>query len=266
MTEKNGFLPLEGAKLYYETVGEGFPIVFIHGLSIDRRMWNPQLEYFSKAYQVIRYDVRGFGKSTFEGEAQAHLAADDLRDLLDHLQIEKAHIIGLSMGGNIALSFAATYPERVSKLVAADADVQGFTDYTPEFREVLGGVFKIGAEAGGMKAKLAWAKNPLLQPTVLNEHTKLIELMIKEYSGVHLTNPKFLPTSAPPTAQVLDKIKASTLVIVGEKDIADFQRMADFIHQNVSNSQKQIILGAGHMPNLEQPEAFNKALGIFLAS
>jgi pimeloyl-ACP methyl ester carboxylesterase len=264
MTEKNNFLALEGVKLYYETIGEGFPIVFIHGLSVDCRMWNPQIEYFAKDYQVIRYDVRGFGKSVFEGDAHAHIAADDLRDLLDHLEIKKAHIVGLSMGGNIALSFAATYPERVEKLVSADADVQGFTEYTPEFRQVLGDVFKIGASAGGLKAKLAWAKNPLLQPTVQNEHTKIIETMIRDYSGAHLTNPKFLPTSKLPTAQILDKIKANTLVVVGEKDITDFQRMADFIHQSIAHSQKEIIKNAGHMPNLEKPEAFNEVLGRFL--
>lgn len=264
MTIENGFLTLKGVDLYYEIAGEGFPLVFIHGLSIDCRMWNPQFEHFASDYQVIRYDVRGFGKSLFKGEAHEHIAADDLRDLLDHLKIEKAHIVGLSMGGNIALSFAATYPERVSKLVAADADVQGFTEYTPEFRQLLGGIFKIGAEQGILKAKLAWAKNTLLQPVVLNEHTQFMEVMIKDYSGAHFSNPKFLPISKPPTAQILDRIKASTLVLVGEKDITDFQRMADFIHQKVLNSKKEIILNAGHMCNLEQPEAFNEKLGKFL--
>lgn len=260
---KEDFLNLEGAKLHYQIKGAGFPLVFVHGLSVDKRMWTPQVDFFAQHFQVISYDVRGFGKSHFTGEAHPHIAADDLKALLEHLGHSKVNLVGLSMGGNIALSFAEKYPESVHKLVAADSDVQGFDNYTDEFKQLLGTVFKIGAEKGGLKAKLAWAKNSLLQPAVQNEHTALMEIMIKDYSGIHLTHPKLLPAAVPPTVQLLDKITAPTCVIVGEKDIEDFQRMADFLVKNIAKVEKKIIKNAGHLSNLEQPEAFNAVLQAF---
>lgn len=95
---KEDFLTLNGAKLHYQIKGAGFPLVFVHGLSVDKRMWTPQVEFFAQHFQVISYDVRGFGKSHFTGEAQPHIAADDLKALLEHLGHSKIHLVGLSMG------------------------------------------------------------------------------------------------------------------------------------------------------------------------
>ncbi|MCU0444716.1 MAG: alpha/beta hydrolase [Microscillaceae bacterium] len=257
------FVEINGAKIYYQTlgIGNGFPIVFIHGLANDCRVWQPQFEAFSSYFKPIVYDVRGFGQST---PAEPHLAADDLKALLDELQIAQAHIIGVSMGGNIALNFAQCYPERVAKLVAVDADVYGFDDYTAEFKQLFREVYELGKTKGALPAKLHWARSPLLQPKIINEYTPLIAQMIKEYSGIHLTDPKLLPGANPPTASRLIEIKAPTLVIVGENDLQDFQRIADLLVQKIPNAQKIVILQAGHQPNLEAPETFNELVIEFL--
>lgn len=260
------YLNLKGAKLFYEDRGDKFPIVFIHGLGIDHRMWQAQIAYFSKHFRVIAYDVRGFGKSTFEKSPEAHVAADDLKALLEHLGLVKAHIVGLSMGGNIALSFAQKYPNKVEKLVVVSSDIQGFDNYTDELKAVFGDVFQTGAKEGALKAKLKWAKNPLLQPyNNTPEIESLMATMLKEYSGVHFTNPHLLPGANPPTIERLSEIKADTLIVVGDKDQEDFHRMADLMLEEIPKSRKLVIPQAGHLPNLEQSEDFNRDLLDYLA-
>ncbi len=259
------FVEVEGAKLYYEMDGEGFPVVLIHGLALDCRMWDAQFADFADDFKAIRYDVRGFGKSSFAGEPKPHIAAADLKALLDHLEIEKAHLVGLSMGGNIALSFAQTYPERVAKLVSVDADVHGFDNYTEALKELFGEVYQIGASKGALKAKLTWARSSLLQPAHENPYTKALETMIKDYSGLHFTNPKLLPGSKPPTVEGLHQIQAETMIIVGERDTEDFHRIADLLVEKIPNvKEKIVIMNAGHMPNLEHPEGFNRTVKDFL--
>jgi 3-oxoadipate enol-lactonase len=257
------FCEVNGAKIYYQTIGigSGFPVVFIHGLANDLRVWQPQLAAFSRYFKPLVYDVRGFGQSS---PAEAHFAADDLKALLDRLKILQAHVVGVSMGGNIALNFAQCYPERIAKLVAVDADVYGFDNYTEEFKQLFKETYALGKTKGALKAKLHWARSPLLQPKVWNENTQLIAQMIKEYSGIHFTDPKLLPGANPPTASRLAEIQAETLVIVGENDIEDFQRMANLLVQSIPKAQKLVISQAGHQPNLETPEVFNELVIKFL--
>jgi 3-oxoadipate enol-lactonase len=257
------FAEVNGTKIYYQTIniGSGFPVVFIHGLANDLRVWQPQFEAFSQYFKPLVYDVRGFGQSV---PAEPHLAADDLKALLDDLKISQAHIIGVSMGGNIALNFAQCYPQMVARLVAVDADVYGFTHYTDEFKQLFQEVYELGRTKGALKAKLHWARSPLLQPKVLNENTPLIAQMIKEYSGIHFTDPKLLPGANPPTARRLAEIQAETLIIVGENDIEDFQRMANLLVQTIPKAKKVVISQAGHQPNLETPEVFNELVIKFL--
>ncbi|MEO1652456.1 MAG: alpha/beta hydrolase [Bacteroidota bacterium] len=258
------FLEREVAKLAYVDIGEGTPLLLVHGLGLDLRMWTAQMNYFQSKYRVIAYDVRGFGKSAFGGDPQAHLAIEDLKALVDHLALEKIYLVGLSMGGNIVISFAAHYPELVEKLVVVDGDIQGFDNYTLEFKGLLKSVFEMGKSKGPLAAKLAWARNELLQPYQLSEATRLLEVMLKEYSGLHLTDPKLLPGTNPPSLTMLDKVQSPTLIVVGEKDIVDFHRMADQAVSQIAQARKVEIPACGHMPPLERPPEFNKVLTEFL--
>jgi len=104
----SGFAEVNGTRLYYEVMGFGQPLILIHGYTLDTRMWDDQIAAFAQNYQVIRYLLRGFGKSGLPtGESYAHL--QDLKALLEHLGIDQAHILGLSLGGAIAIDFAITY-------------------------------------------------------------------------------------------------------------------------------------------------------------
>jgi|GEM_PF-7008155 len=122
----NGVLAYNNGHLYYETVGSGAgdPIVFVHGFTLDRRMWQPQVGHFSKNHQVVTYDARGFGKSSLPGESYSHTT--DLHALFNHVGIQQAHVVGLSMGGRIATNFTLAYPNLVKSLTLMDAALDGY--------------------------------------------------------------------------------------------------------------------------------------------
>jgi pimeloyl-ACP methyl ester carboxylesterase len=101
----SGYAEVNGTRLYYETAGAGHPLVLIHGYTLDSRMWDDQFETLSKKYRVLRYDLRGFGKSAYPSPDKSYCHTEDLRALLDYLKISKAYVMGLSMGGGIAVEF-----------------------------------------------------------------------------------------------------------------------------------------------------------------
>src|SRR5260370_25285974 len=121
---QTGFVETNGTKLYYEMMGEGHPLVLIHGGYMDRRMWDDQLAVFAQHYRVIRYDVRGFGKSELPQVPYAD--RQDLAALLAFLGIEKPYLLGLSLGGVIALDFTLDYPDMVEALILFGSPIPGF--------------------------------------------------------------------------------------------------------------------------------------------
>jgi len=119
-----GAASVNGTQLYYETLGEGHPLVLIHGGYMDRRMWDDQFHAFAKHYRVIRYDVRGFGKSELPPVPYAD--RQDLFDLLNYLGVEKTYLLGLSLGGIIAIDFTLEHPTMVDALILVGSPVPGF--------------------------------------------------------------------------------------------------------------------------------------------
>ncbi len=104
------FVETDGARLYVETAGSGFPLVLVHGFSLDTRMWDDQFEHLAQDYHVIRYDMRGFGQSSLPTQ-ESYPHGEDLHALLVHLSVEAAYLVGQSMGGECVVDFALTYPE-----------------------------------------------------------------------------------------------------------------------------------------------------------
>ncbi|MCS6968588.1 MAG: alpha/beta hydrolase [Cytophagales bacterium] len=265
--EKGKILQLGNEQIYYEEAGKGEPVVLIHGFTLDARMWEPQWKAFSKRYRVIRYDVRGFGRSS--RATGPHDPATDLLALLHHLKIEKAHLVGLSMGANIALNFAVRYPQHVLKIVAADPNVDGFNNYTPELFGAFGQVFGAVAQKGWNETtQNLWLGTPLLRlqnPNAAASYQRLLEEMVRSYNGMQFINPSNAPQyGQPPTLERLNELKVPTLVLVGEKDEESIHRIANQIAQRVVGAQQTIILQAGHLSNLDQPKRFNSAVMQFL--
>src|SRR5437016_14584838 len=124
------YLPVRGGNLYYETAGEGPPLVLIHAGFLDSRMWDNQFQLFSKDARVIRYDVRGYGRSSRPNEEYSD--AEDLLALLQHINIESASILGVSNGGRIALDFVSVHPSMVNSLILVSPGISGYKSSGPE--------------------------------------------------------------------------------------------------------------------------------------
>ena len=253
-----------GIATFYEDSGRGPPVVLVHGHSVDLRLWDLQAPALVKGgYRVIRYDVRGHGRSATppSGYTWQNYALD-LRDLLDGLTVEApAHVVGLSMGGGIALQFALDFPERVSSLVLVDSALPGF-DYSPEFAGAIEElVAAVRAEGPRAAFERLWLTHPLFDGVRrFPERFELLRTMVLAYAAADYFDET---PHAPPARQTVDRlaeVQAPTLVLVGELDIPDFQIIAEVLAGNIAGARLQVIADSGHIPPLEQPQAFNQAL------
>ena len=156
-------LRVPGAELYYEVTGNGVPVVLVHGLALDARMWDEQVPALSDIATVIRYDARGFGRSLRHDRDGAYTHADDLWLLVDHLGIETVVLVGLSMGGRIVVEAALRAPKRVRALVLLDAVLDG-VPWDPESERGMQAI-ESGLRSGGLAAaKAAWLRHGFFAP------------------------------------------------------------------------------------------------------
>jgi 3-oxoadipate enol-lactonase len=257
--QKNTFADINGLKINYQEAGSGEAVIFIHGMSLDNRFWDKQWKIFSESFRVIRYDVRGFGQST--RVTATHNPTEDLLALMDLLKIEKATLIGHSMGGNIALNMAIRYPERIKKIIAVDAIIDGFANRTPELNQIFKTVIDTTREKGWQAAKKIWLASPLFKLYTADRNSEaLIQKIVSEYHGDHFYNRAWAPGfGEPSTAAALTNIKAPVLIITGEKDERTLLLVADMLHDKIIINKKIVFSGAGHFPNLDKPGEFNKA-------
>lgn len=222
---RHGFARVSNAKLYYEIAGEGRALILIHGGNMDRRMWDQQFASFAESYKVIRYDVRGFGKSDRQVKAFAH--SQDLYDLMKFLRIKQANVVGLSMGGGIAADFAITHPEMIENLILVCPGVNGFNISSD------GGAYSIAIieaarDEGYAKATEMWLKSPYMIPAM--EHPDLrAKLRQLSLDNAHnwLANFVWSRDLKPSTREKLPEIKARTLLIVGNRDVPNMLKLID---------------------------------------
>lgn len=256
----SGLAGVNGTRLYYELAGAqaSESVVLIHGFSLDTRMWDDQFEVFAERYRVLRYDARGFGRSALPSSPYLHV--DDVLALLKHLQLTPAHLIGLSMGGGLALDFALVYPEATRSLTLVDAALGGFA-WTKDW-----GVYGALARADGVAAaKRAWLLDELFAPA--NEHPGVaarLAQMVADYSGYHWVAHDLGRWADLPPHRPLEQLRTPTLVLVGERDLPDFQHIGQTIAARAPNARQVMLAGAGHMSNMEAPDQFNEAVLSFL--
>jgi 3-oxoadipate enol-lactonase len=252
----------DGGWLHYATAGEGDPVVFIHGFGLDLSMWDPQWQAFAQRHHAIRYDMRGYGGSSLPEGPYSHVA--DLLALIDSLGAGPVHLVGLSLGGRVALRVAAQHPEAVRSLTLADPALDGHVwtnDWLQRWRAMTE-----AAKRGDLSlAKKLWWEHIVFAPA--NTQPPLadsLRVMIDRYSGWHLRYPD--PGAAPqtPIAQMLPSISIPTLVMVGELDLPDFQAIAQRLGKELPQVELQTIAGSGHMSNMEAPRVFNDLVLEFL--
>lgn len=249
-------LAFNNGQIYYEIVGSGEPIVFVHGFTLDHTMWQPQVEFFSKGYHVVTYDARGFGKSSLPEGPYDH--TDDLHALLDHLGIDQAHFVGLSMGARIATNFALAYPDTVRSLTLMDPALDGYKS------EVDWNVY--AKEEGLERAKENWLNHELF--TVTQKRPEIVAALrstVENYSGWHWLHHDPQNPSNTHARDHLHQITRPTLIVVGEGDLTYFHNIAAVLAVGISGARKVIVPNAGHMVNMEAPDEINSLLDDFIS-
>ena len=245
--------------LHYEIRGKGEPVVLIHGGLVDSRMWDAQVGEFEKHFQVIRYDLRGFGKSPGSAEPVSHI--DDLRTLLQSLKIGKANIIGLSLGGMIAIDFALEHPEMVNKLILAGSALRGFVYKPVDNRDPI---YEAAREGDIDKAVDLWMNDSVfLTARAHPDVEKKMRDMLRENSEAWTASPKTIWPKQP-TIERLSEIHLPTLIIVGDKDNENIVVIADVLKEKIARSHKQVMANTGHHMNMENPQQFNEIVLQFL--
>ena len=257
------FADVNGTRLHYQVAGEGAPVVFIHGLGLDLRMWDDQFQIFTARYRVIRYDLRGFGKSAPQTD-ERFLHAEDLHALLGFLDVPKPNVIGLSLGGTIALQYALLYPDGLFSLILVDSALDGF-DWSNEWEDAYSAIRERAAQAGASAANQMWLEHDLFGPAREQPDCRSrLAQMVGESSGWTWTNKSSARGIRPPSAERLGDIHVPALVIVGERDLPDFQRIADILAAGIPGAHKVVMKGVGHMSNMEGPGEFNRIVMGFL--
>ncbi|MCX7783915.1 MAG: alpha/beta hydrolase, partial [Meiothermus sp.] len=259
---KDAFARVNGTRLRFELRGQGAPLVLVHGFTLSFEMWEPQIEAMSAQFQVLRYDLRGFGKSDPpDGTPYRH--AEDLAALLDHLELASAHILGCSMGGGIAVDFALTFPERVRSLVLFDSALGGFS-YSHQFMAATTALYARGKADGVEAARQLWLEHPMFTPVMASAAADRFHAIVGAYSGWHWVNTDCTRRYETPAAHRLGEIRAPTLVLVGELDVSDMRAIANTLEQNIAGARKVVLERVGHMANLENPALFNQTVLEFL--
>lgn len=259
-------LDVRGISIAYEDAGDGPAVLLIHGHPFDHTMWRPQIDALARTHRVIAPDLRGYGRTTVvAGVTLLEEFARDLAALLDALGIETASVVGLSMGGQIAMAFVQLFPARVTALVLADTFAQ--LD-RPEQRT---GRFETADRIvrEGMEEYAAELLPKMIAPASAQRDPAIAEHVSRMMRG---TNPAGAAAALRGRAlrqdyiPLLPSIDVPTLVVVGSEDeftpVADAERM----HAHLPDASVVVIEGCGHMPNLERADEFNERLEEFLAS
>jgi pimeloyl-ACP methyl ester carboxylesterase len=252
--------------LYYEIAGEGRPLVLIHGGLVNSGLWDDQFEAFAGQYRTLRYDVRGFGKS--KSPTAYYSNHGDLRDLLDYLDIGQAFVLGLSMGGAIAIDFTLAYPDRVAALLPIAAGLGGYrATSNTALRDELNAAYERGDKERAVELSLQmWTDGPHRTPDQVDPAAReRIRAMTAHTFDLPDVEP-WLQALEPPAVDRLAEIHVPTLFVVGDQDVADIQKIGDLIVASVPGARRAVIPGTAHHLNVEQPVEFNRIVLEFLNS
>jgi pimeloyl-ACP methyl ester carboxylesterase len=262
-------LEINGARIHVELTGEGDPIVLVHAGIADARMWDPTVPALDSDHRVVRYDMRGYGRSTIPPHPFAH--HDDLAALFQALDLGPAVVIGASYGGEVATALALEHPELVRGLVLINT-LAGMREPSEQLRagwRAVNAAMDQGDVPGAVEIETKmWVDGPHRQPAEVDLELRqrvtamnaAIFARIAEVDAAEEREPD------PPVVDRLGEIAAPTLVIVGMLDQPDAVASADTLAAGIPNATLIRIDDAAHLPSMERPEAVNQAVRQFLAS
>ncbi|MCP3959165.1 MAG: alpha/beta fold hydrolase [bacterium] len=262
---ERGFGKVRGAELYYESLGEGEPLILLHGRLLDHRMWDPQFEVLARKYRVIRYDARGHGLSHHAGSPYRYW--EDLSGLLEDLGLEQAHVMGLSLGGGTAIDFALEQPEKVRSLIPIVPELDGYKyqgeDYLANREQEVAAWQKQDDPARIEAFQRSWTdghRSP-------DEVDPALREQLRRMIAGNLRRPR-RPSEEPagaPARERLAELHAPTLLVVGSLDLSDVHTVTGLLAGQIEGAKKVEIAGGAHMVNMEQADELNRIVLEFLS-
>lgn len=254
---------LNGVSISYrDSGGEGTPVVLVHGFPFDSELWDPQFEALGESYRLIAPDVRGFGESDATTEYSMDAFADDLAALLDHLQVERAVVGGLSMGGYITFAFLRRHRERIAALVLADTRPDADSAEVRARREGS----QVQVRTSGGASLIDGFVVSILSEETQRERPDAVEALkrVMDQNDDAWIGGLEAMKNRTDSSDLLSTIDVPTLIVVGEHDPLAPVDVARDMHDRIRHSRLVVVEGAGHVASLEVPGAFNAALDAFL--
>lgn len=261
MDVRTGYAPVEGGRLYHERAGEGFPVVLVHPGMWDLRIWDMQFETFAAHHDVIRYDLRGHGRS--DVATRAYSDVQDLRSLLGVLGVPRCAIVGCSTGARVAVDVALADPELVEAVVLASPMLSGRAGRGPGFDVLAAEVRQAvtGGDAPAAMEMLLAVWTPLSSGPDVDGFIRRLAM-----DNLHLLpTPDGIGEPAQPVEPHLPEMQAAALVVVGEHDVAEIHQVADLLVERVPGAHKREVHDADHLVMVRQPEVFNRVVLDFLS-
>jgi pimeloyl-ACP methyl ester carboxylesterase len=251
-------LDANGETIHYLKEGSGPVVVLMHSLGLSAQMWREQIAALKDRYTVVAFDTRGHGQSSANGEVSVAAAAQDLKALLDHLGAAQCHLVAISSGGPIALTFAAQHPATVRSLVLADTSAQPVEGSTQTVEATAEAIAYVSMEEYGTQ----YAAETLLPSTSLDVQDALAAVIAKMNPKIYvqMMRSALLGDFKP----ALPDIKAPTLVLIGENDTVAPRPASEFLAANIAGATLDVVPAAGHLSAIDNPAAFNAAVGTFL--
>ncbi len=267
---KTGYVNVGNGYLYYEEAGEGIPLILVHGHSLDCRMWDGQFYVFARNYRTIRYDLRGYGKSSPQSEDYQFTHVEDLVALMDSLHIDKAHIVGLSLGGYVGTDMLGWFPERMLSAVLASGNLrkskgpsQPMTSDEAALRDKEISALK----ARGVDAmKKEWFEGLVASGGTLRDSIREpLWKMINDWDAWQPLHKEVRVTAGMDAFEELKKKRPEVPVLILE-GCSENNRFPEHpeILDYLPNAKMMVIDDCGHMLNMERPKEFNHILNEFL--
>ncbi len=251
----------QNVSIEYDDIGNGVPLLLIHAFPLDRAMWRAQIAGLQQHYRLIAPDLRGFGQSSdTDGSAVSmEQYAEDLRALLDSLNVKQAVLCGLSMGGYIALAFVAQYPARVKGLILANTRALADSEEARQGR--LTNADRVRKE--GLPFLVDSMAPKLLGPNARPEIALSVRSMMMRQRSAGVASALLGMAARPDRTALLPYVKAPILIVTGSADALISPADSEALHRVNPASQLVVIPDAGHLSNLDKADAFNEALRAF---
>jgi pimeloyl-ACP methyl ester carboxylesterase len=269
MQTTHGYLELDGGRLYYETAGSGEALVLSHAAFLDGRMFDAQWEQLARHFHVIRYDMRGYGQSSAVNEPVCR--RDDLKRLLEHLNVQQAHFVGCSNGGMIALDLLLEQPSLVRSLIVIGSAPSGFEmqgEPPHQIMDMIGALQQGNVELANELQIRIWLDSSSREPEEMDQHLRQKALQMNrnpvERNTFMISDMQPACPLNPPAVERLQEIQCPVLIVAGALDHSEVLRAADLMEQSIPNARKIIIAGTGHVPSYEQPETVTQLILDFL--